>query len=336
MSDEGYVCTSLYDFEDEGQPCEVLYMPTVCIIESPSPDDRLLNRREALAISEALRLANIRNKVFDVSGEASFTESLKEIRDYCAIRHSVLVQGERTKYVVPRLFLHISCHGNEQGIGFTDGHFCDWFDLGKRLLSLAKDIGLYDSAVSPCANLLLCMSSCRGLHAKAMASSPQECPFMCLIGCKENVQWTDAVTAFNTFYHQAITKERTIPNIIQSINDASLSPEVFELVTVKDVGVEGFGDAPVVVLMSADENGRLRWSFDIRTKRPNIPCIWMKDQVCDPESLEPITDPVTGGQLQYFDDPAEAVLYMQKNSERPCQVERCAAQEINIRFVHKI
>ena len=201
-------------------------------------------------------------------------------------------------------------------------------------MSLAQAIGLYDPAVSPCANLLVSMSSCRGLHAKAMATSPKKCPFICLIGCKEDVLWIDAVTAFNTFYHQAITKERTIPKIIQSINDASLSPNVFELVTAKDVGAEGFGDTPVVVLMSADENGKLRWSFDIRTGRPNIPCIWLKDQVCDPGSLEPITDPVTGGQIQYFDDPAEAVRFMQENRGQYCQVERCTAQEINIRFAH--
>lgn len=335
MSDEGYVYTTLYEFDLEGNQCEVLYVPTVCIIESPSTDDRRVNRREGLAISEPLRIANIRNRVFDVTDEASFRKSLEDIREYCAIRQSVSAPGLRVRYSVPRLFLHISCHGNEDGIVFTSGHFCEWPALGNYLLSLTQDIGLYDPQVASCANLLVCMSSCRGLHARAMATSPKECPFLCLIGCKENVLWTDAIAAFNTFYHQAITKERSIPKIIESINDASLSRDVFDLVTAKGAGAEGFGDTPLVVLMLADQNGKFRWSYDPRTGQPHIPFMWPKDQVYDPSSLVPITDPVTGGKLHYFDDPADAVRFMQEHREHYCQVERCTAQEINIRFAHK-
>lgn len=330
-----YVGTSLCDFDHEGQSFELLYVPTVCIIESPSKADREINRREGLAISESLRLANIRNKGFDVKDKDSFTTALEEIRDFCAIRYSVADPGGRRQCVIPRLFLHISCHGNEHGIGLTDGHFCDWADLGNELWSLAQDIGLCDPSVGPCANLLVIMSSCRGLHAKAMAT-PDKCPFVCLVGCKENVLWTDAVIAFNTFYHQAITKGRTIPKIIESINDASLSPNVFELVTPKDVGVDGFGDKPMVVLMAADENGNLMWIYDMCTNRPNIPCVWPKDQACNPLSRISITDSVSEGNLQYFEDPAEAVRFMRQNRGRCCQVERCAAQEIVLRFAHKL
>lgn len=331
MTDEPYRCTSLFDFDDEGEPCEVLYAPMVCILESPSVDDREANRCEGRAISEALRIAQIRHKVFDIVDESTFTAALEGIADFAAVRSRKLSSGGK-QVRVPRLFLHISCHGNEDGIGLTNNDFINWTTLGDRILKLATRLELFRPEWSSSANLHICMSSCRGLHARRMATNPDACPFVCLIGCKSDVLWTDAVVAFTTFYHQAITKERSTPRVIQAINDAALAPDVFELVTARDVGAKGFGEVPVVVLMSTGENRRFRWLYDTHRDREYIPYIWLKDQVCDPVTSEPILDPTTGKQPEYFDDPIESIRFMRDNPGRVCQVERTAAQEILIRF----
>ncbi|MCE9551902.1 MAG: hypothetical protein K8T91_00790 [Planctomycetes bacterium] len=335
MSDDHFLAAPIAKFEENGELCELMYVPNVCIIESPSKADRAINRREGLAISEPLRVANIRHKLFDVGSRAELLNAFAEIAEFAAPVKLKPIPGELRKCCAPRLFLHFSCHGNSAGIALTDEDFITWSELGTILTTLATKLGLVDPEKCAAACMTLCMSSCCGLYGRAMANDTSAVPFLGLVGCNSTITWTESITAYNTFYHQVITKGRTIPYAVRSINDASLSREVFELVTACDVGAVGFTGDNLVVLASANDRGKLAWICDLRVGDPHIPFVWRKDQLFDPVTLEPIVDTVTGGTFEYFDDPEAAITFMQANPRRPCQVERCAAQEISIRFAHK-
>tara|TARA_R110002111_G_scaffold127516_3_gene192434 strand:+ start:8909 stop:9418 length:510 start_codon:yes stop_codon:yes gene_type:complete len=168
-----------------------------------------------------------------------------------------------------------------------------------------------------------------------MANNKNAVPFLALVGCHSTIEWMESITAYSTFYHQVITKGRMVPNAVKSINDASLSTEVFELVTAYDIGAVGFTGKTLVVIMSANSEGKIRWAFDMLVGKPYIPCVWSKDEINDPNTHELIVDAVSGGCPLYFDDPEAAIKFMQAHPDRLCQVERGAAQEINIRFAHK-
>ena len=332
MSPDGYfMARSIFDFEENGEMCEALYVPHVCIIESPSKDDRAIGRREGAALSSALELAGIRHKLFDVFGLKSLRSALVEMAEFCQPHLATTneVKADKKQVAFPRLFVHFSCHGNSDGIGLTDGEFIPWTDLGQLLMKFASDLGAIEPG-QPVAPMHVCMSSCCGLYGRKMAS-PEACPFICLIGCKESVDWTDALTAYITFYHQVINKERIIPRAVTSINEASLQRDVFELVMCGDIGVSGFTSNPVVVLMCADPDGRFIWVFDQRRGRPEIPVTWPKDDLRDLVTGEPLIESSTGKPFPYFDDHAAAVNFMRGYPGRFCQVERGAAQEICIR-----
>lgn len=295
MAEEQFVSTSIFDFEEDGEESTLL----------------------------------------DVSSHSDFVNALDEIAIFAAPVKLTKVPGQRRKCCVPRLFLHISCHGNEDGIAFTNGDVITWHELKTHLTDLTKRLHLFRPDEVSAACMTLCMSSCCGLYARAMADDKYAVPFHALVGCKSNIEWTDSITAYNTFYHQVITKERSVPRAINAINEASLSKEIFELVTAYDVGAIGFTNVTPVVLMSTDIDGKMRWAFDTQVGKLHIPYLWDKDNLYHPDTQEPIIDPATGDTPIYFDDPEKAVEFMQSNPTHFCQVERGAAQDINIRYAHK-
>lgn len=153
----------------------------VHIIESPSATDLLDGRTEGRALGEALTLASI-----------PFWYNL-------AIDRSTLVQAvgprllEAWKALGKLPILHLSMHGNQNGIALSNGDFLTWHELRQMLLPLNRAVQ---------GGLLICMSSCFGASGCRMAMySDNEPSFWALVGNSASTPWADSAVAYVTFYH---------------------------------------------------------------------------------------------------------------------------------------
>lgn len=153
----------------------------VYIIESPSSRDLLDGRTEGRALSEALGLAEIPHYYSLASSKAMLLESLG----------SRLNQAWQSMACMP--ILHLSMHGNSEGISLTDGDQLSWHDLRQALLPLMRRLQ---------GGLLVCMSSCFGSAGCRMAMySDSEPHFWALVGNAASATWADAAIAYISFYH---------------------------------------------------------------------------------------------------------------------------------------
>lgn len=89
--------------------------------------------------------------------------------------------------------IHISAHGNQDGIQLTDGAFLAWAELRKTLARINDELRSL---------LILCMSSCEGFGAARMAFNLEPLPFFALIGPTEKISLTDTAIAFLILYYR--------------------------------------------------------------------------------------------------------------------------------------
>jgi len=169
--------------------------PVVFIIESPGKRDIVDGRSEGEALSSALRLGNIHAQYCKID---SF-EMLQGCMDRIASETTPHIPPGQTDTFVNVPHFHFSAHGNEQGIGLTNGDFVDWKTLRHLLLAFAKQTGY----VSP-RNFGLfpaIFSTCNGADARKMFAEGPPYPCMYIIGPNESVPWSSALTAFVVYYH---------------------------------------------------------------------------------------------------------------------------------------
>lgn len=296
-----------------------VHVPHVCIIESPGALDILQKRREGFALSEALNLAGIRNEYYAVSSRDTFSLALGMIEKFAGIKQihpNVEMEGEF--YSVPRMFLHFSCHGNEHGIALTNNEFIRWSELGDALLSLGKALNLYREDMLSISQVMITMSSCSGLHGRKMMTNPKACPFIALVGSEHAVSWTDSLTAFITFYHHVIHKERCLQPAVKAMNDAAMRRGAFKALDAADVGAEGFSRTQNVCSMARSEEGPLSYVYDTTENPERKPLVVTRDTFCDENEVP----------LPFFDDVDEAIAYMTANRGKRIQVEHSAAVDL--------
>jgi hypothetical protein len=153
----------------------------VHIIESPSPDDLLNGRTEGRVLNEILNLANIPH----CYNLATTKQTL-----YTALEARL---NEASKKFQKYPILHLSMHGNKNGISLTDNTFLPWADLQAMLTPLNNFLK---------GELLICISSCFGSYGCEMAmNEDKDEPFWALVGNNYTVSWEDAAVAYVTFYH---------------------------------------------------------------------------------------------------------------------------------------
>jgi hypothetical protein len=172
------------------------------IIESPSPDEIFDGRTEGSLLRAALTIAEIpycyniavnRKKFFDAL--RLFLERREQDRDALQI-------------------LHLSMHGNREGVAFTDDSpsktsFLTWRELGEVFTHIAQG------------ELVVCMSSCYGYSGCRMAMSDGgTIPFLALVGNDELVNLDDAAIAYSAFYHR-LFKRDGIPAAVDAMQRAS-------------------------------------------------------------------------------------------------------------------
>lgn len=301
----------------------VVHVPHVCIIESPAPLDLLDKRREGLALSEALSLAKIRNEYYAVTDIPTLMLAFDRIASFAAITRLGPSDNREGEYIgFPRLYLHFSCHGSEEGIQLTSGEVVEWKGLGAQLLTLGVQMKIFQPDAVPVIPMLqvgITMSACSGLFAKAMATD-KFCPFAFLVGSSKPVTWSDSLTAFITFYHHIAHKGRTLRPSVKAMNGAAMLRDAFEAVDAADVGVDGISRSTIVIAMMMNSEGRISYVFDTEKGHSGKPLTAERDHFVDE----------LGKPVPYFDTPEGALEFMSKNRKYRCQVEYGAATDLMI------
>ncbi len=173
----------------------------VFIIESPSEDDLLDGRTEGRALHEMFRL----------SGTVGWYSLITSRNMFYQVLNKRL--PEALQCFSPKLpIIHLSMHGNTDGIELTNGDYITWDELRIALAPL-------NNAMS--GGLLICMSSCFGSSGCRMAMhEDNERPFWALVGSTSSPSWENAAVAYITFYHQFF-KQQSVENAVHKMNVAS-------------------------------------------------------------------------------------------------------------------
>lgn len=174
----------------------------VYIIESPSEIDIYHNTSEGIMLSQSLALQQIPCSLRTTISQNAFEAALK----------SGLEQQMR---IFPNLLpvIHISAHGNQDGIALSNGNLITWADLREYLLPINKALGHA---------LLLCMSCCHGYSASRMAMEigNTEHPFFSMVGHLDSPTWSETAVAYSAFYH-LLAKEYFVYEAVNAMKTAS-------------------------------------------------------------------------------------------------------------------
>ncbi|ELS31415.1 hypothetical protein [Pseudanabaena biceps] len=173
----------------------------VYIIESPSKYNLLDGIMEGKALLESLRLAQIPtsyNLVID-------REMLK-----ISLTSKLIQECQRLGNKLP--LLHLSMHGNENGIELSDKDFVSWQELWKLIAPLSNYMN---------GGLIICMSTCYGSYGSYMANfGKNNLIYASLIGNISTTNWADAAVGYITFYHLYF-KELSIDQCVEAMKTAS-------------------------------------------------------------------------------------------------------------------
>ena len=161
--------------------------PYVYIVESPAPGDLFDGRTEGLALQEAL-------KAIDASSSYVVATTLQQFQRAFAVgfpdSHFGLQFIRRAGGNTP--IIHLSMHGDADGIQLTDGTIVSWHDL-RTILSPINE--LFQSGV------MVCLSTCQGAGGMRLSMYEVGKPFYATVGSSKEVYWSDALVAYITFYH---------------------------------------------------------------------------------------------------------------------------------------
>jgi hypothetical protein len=204
-----------FTFLTERQSDMASKKPFVYIIESPKPEDLLDNRFEGRVLEEALGLAEI---------PYSYSLSIsKEMFVRC--------MGPRLSNEILRLrslpILHLSMHGDQNGIALTDGEHIEWSELAELIRPLVKILK---------GRLIISLSACYSAAGCRMAmTNSSDLPFGLLVGSLSQVAWADAAVAYVAFYHR-LFKGASMYEAVEAMKSASgeFGFAVFDAPTVRE------------------------------------------------------------------------------------------------------
>ncbi|WP_186165618.1 hypothetical protein [Burkholderia gladioli] len=165
----------------------------VAIIESPDPIDAFEGRTEAQALEATCKLLGHKPLSF-------FARSRSELQTVCNFLASADSTHASKNDNAP-LFIHISCHGNNEGLGF--GHdTVSWSELAEDLIPIFKNKAYRGQTV-------LCLSACDSdahqVHTHLREKLPKKGarpPAYIISTRQETAYWDDLLVAWTLFYHK--------------------------------------------------------------------------------------------------------------------------------------
>jgi hypothetical protein len=174
----------------------------VYIIESPSAPDLYHRRSEGQVLLEALRLNQISSVARCAISRVAFDAALR-----------VGLTEELTGFQGMTPIIHISCHGNSEGLQLSNGDFISWTELSDLLRPINEALNN---------QLVLSMSCCEGYAGIRMAMTLDNTadPYFCLIGTPDKPTWADTCVAFTCLYHR-INKGAHISDAVDAMRSAS-------------------------------------------------------------------------------------------------------------------
>ncbi|HEX7870704.1 MAG TPA: hypothetical protein VF455_11395 [Chryseobacterium sp.] len=203
----------------------------IYIIESPSNDNLDIAQLEGDALYRALELANCDVTYKLVTSLEEFSEAFEFI-----IKDFYEKKGKFN--AMP--FIHISAHGDENGIELTNGDEVDWIDFKDELENINEKIGYilmpkgYSQTIS---RIVLCFSTCKGYNSFKIWNNEQKtCPFQAVVGPTDDIEWSDSMTAFIVFYHLSNNKQLSLDKAVNQMNNSSHLSNIFRLFTSPEIG----------------------------------------------------------------------------------------------------
>ncbi|MGF6635081.1 hypothetical protein [Paraburkholderia sp. MM6662-R1] len=166
----------------------------IAIIESPNPIDVFAGVDEARALDATCKLIGHQTASFAARSRAE----LQTICKYLSSADSAHAVSRTQK---SPLFIHISSHGNDQGLAFG-ADFIEWDGLALDLLPILKNEDYLGRTV-------LCLSACGSGEQKIHRVLKQELndrwervPLYIVSIRGETVLWADALVGWTLFYHK--------------------------------------------------------------------------------------------------------------------------------------
>ena len=174
----------------------------VFVVESPSPVDLYHRRSEGEIIRQAVNLNQIPCIVRTAVNLEAFEASLKI---------GLTEEMKRYEGMIP--ILHISAHGNSEGIQLSDTTVIPWANLREFLAPI--NTALHNG-------LLVCLSCCEGYSGTRMAMFIEDegYPFYAIVANSEKPLWSDTAVAYSTFYH-LLSKGEFIVDAVNAMQMAS-------------------------------------------------------------------------------------------------------------------
>jgi len=180
----------------------------VFVIESPSAVDLYHRRSEGDIVRQAVELNGIHCIVKTAISRVAFGACLK-----IGLKQAMA----QLSGFLP--LLHISAHGNSDGIQLSDGYVMPWAELKDHLRPVNEALG---------GSLVVCMSSCEGYSGirMAMHTDQVDLPYLALVGCAAKPVWGDTAVGYSTLYHRLWRGEH-IATAVDAMRVASGNPEFF-------------------------------------------------------------------------------------------------------------
>lgn len=153
----------------------------VYLVESPSHSDLYAGRGETAILEDALELIGI-------SAERRICPTKRYLSKALSKFKEALKQHEGKSPV-----LHLSAHGDEDGIRLTDRSDINWPELRRMISPLNK---------AAKGKLIMCLSACQGFRGTAMAEAKGSLPFRIIVSHNDEPYWSDTVVGFLAFYRR--------------------------------------------------------------------------------------------------------------------------------------
>ena len=180
----------------------------VFILESPNPLDLLENRGERLALEQVCKLAGYDAWTFLLRN----AQELKQTFSYISS-----IKGDKDDKTP--LFIHVSVHGNDSGIG-VGPDMITWDNLAKTVQQIYARLRYYRGPI------ILILSACGANNQKLTAELTEgvnsaHVPFIppeyIFVFSDDTVLWTDAVVTWTIFYREVSYLDFIDKTVVQDL-----------------------------------------------------------------------------------------------------------------------
>jgi len=165
----------------------------IALIESSNPMDAFVGRSESSSLAVSAKLIGHEALSFEVHSRSDF----QKVCEYLATADGDQCNDEPDAPMV----IHISAHGNSQGIAFGPG-IVKWKELAADLLPIFQNRHYRGKAII---SLSSCSSGDQIIHTelrKLLKDEPERSPLYIFSVPGKTIAWNDALVGWTVLYHK--------------------------------------------------------------------------------------------------------------------------------------